>query len=160
MKTIKQYLAIMAIVSLTTSCSVFMAANQPQRRDVHVLDRGTFRNTVIAELGAPAYSTVEEGKKSDIFTFVQGYSKRARYGRTLFHGAADLFTGFAWELAGTPIEAMADGTKVKVEVFYGPNDTVERINVIEGNDVMKGVTSINQRQEQNQRVALPANNSN
>ena len=160
MKTISQYLAIMAIVSLTTSSSVIMAANQPRRKDVHVLDRGISRNTVIAELGAPAYSTVEKGKKSDIFTFAQGYSKEVRYGRTLFHSAADLFTVCAWELAGTPIKAMADGTKVKVEVFYGANDTVERVNVIEGNVVMKGVTSINQRQEQQPQVALPTNNSN
>jgi len=70
-----------------------MAAHQPQRKDVHVLDRGTFRNTVIAELGAPTYTNVEDGKKCDIFSFVQGYSKGAKIGRTVLHGAADVLTG-------------------------------------------------------------------
>jgi len=148
MKTIKLSLAITLIFSLTTGCSVFMAANQPQRKDVNVLDRGTFRNTVIAELGAPAYTEVKEGKKCDVFSFVQGYSKGAKVGRTVFHGAADVLTLGLWEVAGTPIEAIADGNEVKVEVFYDANDTVDRVNVIKGNDVLKGVTSITQHQEQ------------
>jgi len=148
MKTIKLSLAITVILTLTIGCSVFMAANQPQRKDVNVLDRGTFRNTVIAELGAPAYTEVKEGKKCDVFSFVQGYSKGAKVGRSVFHGAADVLTLGLWEVAGTPIEAMADGTEVKVEVFYDVKDTVERVNVIKGNDVLKSVTSINQRQEQ------------
>jgi hypothetical protein len=147
MKTIKLSLAIAVIFSLITSCSVFMAANQPQKKDVHVLDRGTFRNTVIAELGAPAHTEVKEGKKCDVFSFVQGYSKGAKVGRTVFHGAADVLTLGLWEVAGTPIEAIADGNEVKVEVFYDANDTVERVNIIQGNDVLKGVTSINQHQE-------------
>lgn len=160
MKTIRQYLAIMAIASLTASCSVFMAANQPQRKDVHVLDRGTPRNAVIAELGAPAYTRVEAGQKCDVFSFVQGYSTGAKVSRTVLHGTADVLTFGLWEVAGTPIEAVADGTKVKVEVFYDADDAVEHVNVIQGNDVMTGVTSISQRQDQNQRVALPTNNYN
>jgi hypothetical protein len=147
MKTIKLSLVIMVIFTLTTGCSVFMAANQPQRKDVNVLDRGTFRNTVIAELGAPAYTEVKEGKKCDVFSFVQGYSKGAKVGRTVFHGAADILTLGLWEVAGTPIEAIADGNEVKVEVFYDANDTVERVNVIKGSDVLKGVTSISEGQE-------------
>lgn len=147
MKTIKLSLAITVIFSLATGCSVFMAANQPQRKDVNVLDRGTFRNTVIAELGAPAYTEVKEGKKCDVFSFVQGYSKGAKVGRSVFHGAADVLTLGLWEVAGTPIEAMADGNEVKVEVFYDANDTVERVKVIKGSDVLKGVTSISEDQE-------------
>jgi len=149
MKIIKLFLATTVIISLITGCSVYMAANQAQRKDVNVLDRGTFRNTVIAELGAPAYTEVKEGKKCDVFSFVQGYSKGAKVGRTVFHGAADVLTFGLWEVAGTPIEAIADGTEVKVEVFYDANDTVDRVNVIKGKDVLKGVTSITQRQEQN-----------
>ena len=148
MKTVKLSLVIMAIFSLTTGCSVFMAANQPQRKDVNVLDRGTFRNTVIAELGAPAYTEVKEGKKCDVFSFVQGYSKGAKVSRTVFHGAADVLTLGLWEVAGTPIETIADGNEVKVEVFYDANDTVERVRVIKGKDALKGVTSINEPQEQ------------
>ena len=150
MKTIKLSLAIMTIFFLTTNCSVYMAANQPQTKDVHVLDRGTFRNTVIAELGAPEYTREEDGKKCDIFSFVQGYSKGAKISRAVLHGAADVLTGGLWEVAGTPIEAIADGNEVKVEVYYDSNDAVERVNVIKGNNVMKGVTSISKGQKQKQ----------
>ena len=150
MKTIKLPLAIMTIFFLTTNCSVYMAANQPQTKDVHVLDRGTFRNTVIAELGAPAYTREEDGKKCDIFSFIQGYSKGAKISRTVFHGAADVLTFGLWEAAGTPIEAIANGNEVKVEVYYDAKDTVERVNVIKGNDIMKGVTSIGEGQKQKQ----------
>ena len=142
MKTIKASMAILAIFSLATSCSVFMAANQPPKKDVNVLDRGTPRNIVISELGAPAVTRVENEKKCDIFKFVQGYSDGAKIGRTIFHGAADVLTLGLWEVAGTPIEAIANGNEVKVEVFYDENDTVEKVNVIKGNDVMKGVTSV------------------
>ena len=74
--------------------------------------------------------------------------------------SADILTGGLWEVASTPIEAMADGTEVKVEVFYDADDTVERVNVIQGNDAMKGVTSIKQRQRQKPAVPLQTNNSN
>ena len=149
MKTIKLSLVILTIFFLATNCSVFMAATQPAKKDVHVLDRGTPRNMVISELGPPAYSRVEDGKNCDVFSFVQGYSKGAKVGRTIFHGAADLFTGGLWEIAGTPIEMTANGNEVKVEVYYGANDSVERVNVIRGNDIMEGVTSITKDQKQN-----------
>jgi len=149
MKTIKLSLVILTIFFLATNCSVFMAANQPPKKDINVLDRGTPRNIVISELGAPAFTRVEDEKKCDVFKFVQGYSDGAKIGRSIFHGAADVFTLGLWEVAGTPIEAIANGNEVKVEVFYDANDTVERVNVIKGNDVMKGVTSISKDQEKN-----------
>jgi hypothetical protein len=109
-----------------------MAAKQPEKKDLNVLDRGIPRNFVIAEIGAPAHSRVEEGKTCDVFSFVQGYSKGAKVGRALFHGAADVFTLGLWKVAGTPIEAVADGNDIKVEVFYDATDSVERVNVIKG----------------------------
>jgi len=142
MKTIKVFIAICAILALTAGCSVFMAANQPNKKDVHVLDRGTPRKLVIAEIGAPAHSRVEEGKSCDVFSFVQGYSKGAKTTRAVFHGAADVLTLGLWEVAGTPIESAADGKVVKVEVFYDATERVEKVYVIQGMEVMKGVTSV------------------
>ena len=148
MKTIKSSLAILAIFLLAANCSVFMAANQPLKKDVHVLDRGTYRNTVIAELGDPLFSEVKNGKRCDVFSFVQGYTNEVKIGRTIFHGAADVFTFGLWEVAGTQIEAIADGDEVKVEVYYDANEAVERVNVFQGRDVLTDVTSINNDQEQ------------
>lgn len=144
MKAFKRTLGILSTFLLTMNCSVFMAANQPDKKDFHVLDRGTPRDQVIAELGIPAYSKVEEGRKCDVFAFVQGYSKGAKVGRAVFHGAADVFTLGLWEVAGTPIEVVADGNEVKLEVFYDANETVERVNVIKGKEVVKGVTSVSE----------------
>lgn len=148
MKTNRFFMAVGLIVSLTMGCSVFMAANQPKKRDIHVLDLGTPRNQVIAELGSPAHSKVEEGKTCDIFSFVQGYSTGAKVGRAAFHGAADVLTLGLWEVVGTPVEVVADGTEVKVEVFYDATECVEKVNVIRGEDVMKGVTSISNAPEE------------
>lgn len=152
MKTSQLFMAVWLIFSLTTGCSVFMAARQPEKRNIHVLDRGTPRNQVIAELGAPAHSKVEEGKTCDIFSFVQGYSKGAKVGRAVFHGAADVLTLGLWEVAGTPIEVVADGTEVKIEVFYDATECVEKVNVIRGEDVMKGVTSISNAPEEHKSI--------
>jgi hypothetical protein len=152
MKTGQLIMAVLLIFSLTTGCSVFMAANQPEKRDIHVLDRGTPRNQVIAELGAPAHSKVEEGKTCDIFLFVQGYGTGAKVGRAVFHGVADVITLGLWEVVGTPIEVVADGTEVKVEVFYDATECVEKVNVIRGEDVMKGVNSISNAPEKHKSI--------
>ena len=97
MKTLQLLMAICVISSFTTSCSVFMAANQPKKKDLHVLDRGTPRNLVVAELGAPAHTKSENGRICDVYSFTQGYSKGAKVGRTVFHGAADVLTLGLWE---------------------------------------------------------------
>jgi len=55
------------------SCSVYMATKQPEKKDLSVLNIGTARSHVIAELGAPIISEETEDGKMDIYKFVQGY---------------------------------------------------------------------------------------
>jgi hypothetical protein len=76
-----------------------------------------------------------------VLSFTQGYSKGAKVGRAVFHGAADVLTLGLWEVAGTPIEAVADGTPIKVEVYYDEKNCVDFIKVIQGEDDLKEVTS-------------------
>ena len=127
-KTIVSLFAVMGLLS-QTGCAVFMAAKQPPKKDLSVLSVGTPRSLLLAELGQPTATETSDGKKVDMFSFTQGYSKPAKAARAVFHGAADVFTLGLWEVVGTPTEAVFDGTKMAFEVTYDQNDRVE--NVVE-----------------------------
>ena len=114
-----------------------MAANQPDKKDVGVLKPGNPRTLVIAELGAPVQTTVKDGAKTDLYTFTQGYSGLEKGGRAVLHGAADVFTLGLWEVVGTPIEGVANGTKVTVEVAYDTNDRVAKVVPIRGQEKLE-----------------------
>lgn len=123
--------AIGAVLLAISGCSVYMAAKQPGAKDLSVLKEGTPRGHVIAELGAPVWSGDKGGSKVDIFAFTQGYSAGAKAGRAFFHGAADFFTLGLWEVVGTPVESVASGTEMKVEVTYDEKDQVKAAEVIQ-----------------------------
>ncbi len=113
-------------------CSVYMAAKQPTRKNLEVFSQGTPRSLVLAEIGQPQESEIKSGKRVDVFSFVQGYSKGAKAGRAFFHGAADVFTIGLWEVVGTPTEAIFDGEKVAYEVTYNASDKVEKVVTLVG----------------------------
>lgn len=111
----------------TLGCSVFMAAQQPDAKNLNVLDVGTPRGVVLMELGTPTWTEKIRGQRVDIFRFTQGYSKGAKLGRAFFHGAADVLTFGLWEVIGTPTESYFNGTKVGIEVTYSPSNRVETV---------------------------------
>ena len=120
--------SICLTLMLTSSgCAVFMAAKQPPKRDLAVLSVGSPRNMVLTELGQPVSTDTREGKRVDLFAFTQGYSKGAKTGRALFHGAADIMTLGLWEVVGTPTEVVFSGKKMSFEVTYDANDRIEHI---------------------------------
>ncbi len=116
-----------AVMLSQTGCAVFMAAKQPPKKDLSVLRLGAPRSMLLAELGQPTATETRDGKKVDVFSFTQGYSKPAKAARAVFHGAADVFTLGLWEVVGTPTEAVFDGTKMALEVTYDGNDRVENV---------------------------------
>ena len=113
-----------------SACSVAMAAKQPPKKDVGLLAPGVPRNLVLAELGQPVASDIKDGKRVEVYSFVQGYSKGARVSRTIAHGTADVLTLGLWEAAGTPTEAIFNGTRVAYEVTYDAGDRIERVVVL------------------------------
>jgi len=113
-----------------SACSVAMAAKQPSKKDVGLLTPGMPRNLVLAELGQPVATDFSGGNRVEVYSFVQGYSKGARVSRTIAHGTADVLTLGLWEVAGTPTEAIFNGTRVAYEVTYDPWDRIERVVVL------------------------------
>ena len=120
-----------AALSMQTGCSVFMAAKQPPKKNLGVLKEGTPRSLLLIEFGQPVATETKEGKRVDVFSFTQGYSKGAKTGRAVFHGAADVFTLGLWEVVGTPTEAVFDGKKMAFEVTYDASDKVEKVSTLQ-----------------------------
>ena len=97
--------ALLVVLAISVSgCSVFMAAKQPEKKDISLLKEGVSRAVLISEFGAPVVSEYKNDKRFEIFKFVQGYSTGAKAGRAFFHGAASVATLGLWELVGTPAE--------------------------------------------------------
>jgi hypothetical protein len=115
-----------------------MAARQPDQKDLSVLQPGTPRSRVVAELGAPLDTRPTDRGGVDVFTFKQGYSRANRTARALGHATGTIMTAGVWEIAGIPIESWFDGTDVKMEVAYGPYGEVESVTVFEGADALRG----------------------
>lgn len=121
----KNLALLLAIVCLT-GCSVVMATQQPDRKDLGFLTAGTPKERVDAELGAPvSYRENEDGTSLAVYKFKQGYSKGAKAGRAFFHGAADVLTCGLWEVVGTPVEAVATGTDTTVTIVFDAADKVQ-----------------------------------
>ena len=135
---IKLTFIVIIIFMFGQGCSVYMAANQPDKKDVSVFNTGTPRMHLIAEVGRPLYTDKkEDGTLTDTFVFVQGYSSDSKGGRAVFHTFADVLTAGLWEVIGTPIEAVADGTEVKVQVEYDANEKVQNIIALSGNEALE-----------------------
>jgi len=122
MITRKKMLCLVSLFSLLIisnfGCSVFMAAKQPGLKNIDLFKVGTSRSMLLGEFGLPTVAEVRDGKKHEIFKFVQGYSGGAKAGRAFFHGAADVVTLGLWEVVGTPTESVFSGDEMAYEVEY------------------------------------------
>ncbi len=124
---IMKNITICLTLILLSGCSVFMAAKQPDAKNLDLLAVGTPRNLLLAEFGLPVVSEEKEGKKYDVFKFIQGYSAGAKAGRAVFHGAADIATLGLWEVIGTPTEGVFDGNEMVFQVRYDDNDRADEV---------------------------------
>ena len=113
-----------------SGCSVFMAAKQPEKKDIGLFKVGVSRITLISEFGPPVIIEYKDDKKIEIFKFVQGYSTGAKAGRAFFHGAASVVTLGLWELVGTPTEITFNGDEMAYLVKYDENDLVDEVIAI------------------------------
>lgn len=137
---IRPLAACIALSFATLGCAVVMAANQPGKKDLRVLERGSPRTAVVAELGQPTFTEDDpEGRYChETYVFEQGYSGVAKGSRAAFHFVADVFTLGLWELVGTPTEMVFDGTEVSLEVLYDEDDRVQSVCVFSGREAVSG----------------------
>ena len=130
----KRVMTVLLAASVSTGCSVYMAANQPAAKNLALLKPGTPRSNLIAEFGPPISSETKDGARHDIFKFTQGYSTEAKVGRALVHGAADVATLGLWEVVGTPVEGHFNGDEISAEVTYDAQDKIAQVTPITGAD--------------------------
>lgn len=129
-----------AFISIAGSgCAVYMAAHQPDAKDLTVLSAGQPRARLIAELGPPVSTQVDKGIRTDIFSFTQGYSGGAKAGRAVLHGAADVATLGLWEAVGTPTEGYFSGSQLSAQVTYDEHDRVTSVVPLKGSEEIKAV---------------------
>lgn len=121
------FLPIVSVVMVSTqACSVYLASHQPDKKDLTVLERGTPRQDVAAELGAPIWSEARNKDTVEIYKFKQGYSKSVKLGRTLFHAIADVASIGVWEIPGTLIEKVGlHGMDTTAKVSYDAEGRVQ-----------------------------------
>ncbi|MEI7776742.1 MAG: hypothetical protein WCK17_18440, partial [Verrucomicrobiota bacterium] len=67
-------LLILGSFVLTTlpACSVFLAANQPDKKNLSVLVAGTPRARILTEFGQPISSRLVDNRRVDLFSITQG----------------------------------------------------------------------------------------
>ena len=123
------FVCVLALV-FSSGCSVFMAAKQPDKKNVDLFRLGTPRTLLLGEFGPPVTSETRNGRKYEVFKFVQGYSTGVKAGRALFHGAADVMTLGLWEVVGTPAEAVFSGNEMAFEVSYDRNNRIDQVTTI------------------------------
>lgn len=126
MKIVK-LLLLASLVVLQSACAVYMAAKQPDKKDLSLFRVGTNRAMLLAEFGLPVVSEERDGHKYEIYKFIDGYGAGAKAGRAIFHGAADVFTLGLWEVVGTPTEGVFSGDEVAYRVRYDKNDLVDEV---------------------------------
>ncbi|MBI5410068.1 MAG: hypothetical protein HZA14_11935 [Nitrospirae bacterium] len=115
-----------------SGCSVILAARQPTKKNLSVLQNNVSRDRVLAELGQPISSEMFGGERVEIYQFKQGYQEPTKAARALFHGAADVFTLGIWEAVGTPAELLLNGQEIAVRVVYDNEDHVKAVRVLKG----------------------------
>lgn len=120
---------VLCFISLVafSGCAQIMAAKQPAKKDMSVLKPGTLREYVIAEFGVPATSGVKNGERVEMYRFKKGIGGVNRAGRVIFHSVADAVTLYAWEVVGTPAEAVFSGADPDqtLRITYDDNDKVK-----------------------------------
>lgn len=118
-------IVLCAVISLNTDCAAVMATKQPTKKDLSIFNKGVDRSLIIAEIGAPITSEFKNGKRYEIYIFMQGYSKANKISRAVWHGAADVVTFGLWEIIGTPTESAFNGKKTSYEMVFDADDRLE-----------------------------------
>jgi hypothetical protein len=123
-------MCLVAILTLSTGCSVYKVATQPGPADLTGLGVGTRRGEVITRLGAPKFSdTSVQGRKEDTFEFQSGFHQASKV-RILPYLAADFFTLGLAELVLWPLElTVMERATCIANITYDEQQHVESVSM-------------------------------
>jgi len=132
MRVLSLFVSILLLVSMIQGCSVVKATSGPASKDLSVLERGTDRYEVIAELGQPIMTENDEnGHKVDLFKFMQGQHGAAKAGKGVLYGVMAVGTLGLSEVVTSPLEgAVGRGAEMQVKVVYNDQNRVDNVNVL------------------------------
>ena len=118
-------LAIVALWSGLSACSVGMALSGEDNPDLGAVRMGAQRGEVELHLGAPIKTvSLQDGRRADVYEYQIGNEPSA--GRAIGHGAMDVLTLGLWEVIGTPIEGV-QGETYHATITYDRDDRVVEI---------------------------------
>ena len=129
----KKIILLLGVVLLLFSigCSAVMAVKQPEQKNLNVLEMGTHKDAVRAELGAPISTGVTvEGEKLeyDVFGFQRATPEGGELPEHFCMGFWIFFTLGLWEVVGTPLEgSISGGEKKNIRVLYNERNKVARV---------------------------------
>jgi hypothetical protein len=123
-------LIVFPVALLLPGCSAYMAMQQPEKKNLSVLEPGTPRTVVIGTLGVPEGSHIEQGARVDLFHFKEGYAREVKILRATFHVTADAFTFGLWEPFGILFEHWAGGAEIRLRVHYDDQDRVKTFDIL------------------------------
>lgn len=129
---LKNLLLLLSLCALT-ACSVVQATSGPEMKDLSVLERGTERYRVLAELDRPMLTDKDkDGHMYDIFHFRQGQHGGVKAGKALVYGTAAVFTLGLSEIVASPLEgSLGKGAEIKARVVYDNDQRVNQVDVLE-----------------------------
>lgn len=152
----KLVVSFMLVTCVAVSgCSINRALDEPHKKDYRVLDPGTSRDLVRAELGEPLESVGHDS--CDVFAFRKG-SSGWKYMRAVSYGVLDVATLGVSEIATDPAEAAVGKSKVRVRVCYDAAQNVvysERLEIGKSTQLMTGAYP-----KQTQTASTAAEHSN
>lgn len=128
LKAILYCISCIVVTSTVIGCAASRALNKESPKNYDVLKKGTDRDLVRAELGAPQPSS--GGDKCDVFSFVEG-SGGAKYVRAVGYTVLAIGTLGISEAIFNPVEASVGKDKVRLRVCYMENsvDVVELLEI-------------------------------
>jgi len=132
MRILSLIFPILLIMSMTQGCSVVKATSGPESKDLSVLEKGTDRYEVIAELGQPLMTeNDEDGHKVDLFKFMQGQNAAAKAGKGVVYGVMAVGTLGLSEVFTSPLEgSVGSGAEMQIKVVYNDQNRVDAVNVL------------------------------
>lgn len=128
MRSIINSILIGLIAISISGCAVGMALHGKRDIDVAALHIGQPRDEVIMIAGQPMQTQTTETGRKDIFECQRGNAPSA--GRAVGHAIMDVFTFGAWEIVGTPVEALSS-SKFYIIITYDKEDKVTNIKTSE-----------------------------